>query len=449
MIADEDAEEFAVPDGWNVQTLSELADDERGITYGIVQPGHHVSGGVPIVRVQNIVDGTLDTSDMMLVAPEIAAKYRRTCLRGGELLLSLVGSVGSSVIASAEMAGWNTARAVAVVPLRDGIDARFVRFCLRSSPLQHLMEVWCNTTVQATLNLKDVCRLPIPLPPPRERAAIVETLAALDAKIELNRQMNRALEELAGVLFRAWFVDFEPVVAKAAKRAPFGLAPELADLFPATFTESELGPIPLGWRVCSLDEVADPRGGGTPKTSVAEYWDGDIPWFSVVDSPAAGQVFVLETEKMITARGMSESATQLLPEGTTIVTARGTVGNLALVGVPMTMNQSCYGLVPKNSFGAAYVFFTMQGAVEELRRNAHGSVFDTITRNTLSSISIVAPPVELRAEYERVATPLLDKIKANVRESRTLAALRDTLLPKLLSGELRVKDAEKLAGAIA
>ena len=436
-------DDVGVADGWESRTLGELADDERGITYGIVQPGHHVIGGVPIVRVQNIVDGTLETSDVMRVAPEIAAKYRRTCLRGGELLLSLVGSVGSSVIAPPEFAGWNTARAVAVVPLRSGIDARWVRFCLRSAPLQHLMEVWCNTTVQATLNLNDVRRLPIPLPPTREREAIVAVLGALDDKIELNRRMNRTLEELAGALFRAWFVDFEPVVAQAAGRAPFGLAPAVAALFPASFSDSELGPIPQGWRVCSLDEIADPRGGGTPKTSVTEYWNGDIPWFSVVDSPAAGQVFVLETEKMITARGMSESATQLLPEGTTIVTARGTVGNLALVGVPMTMNQSCYGLVPKNNFGAAYVFFTMQGAVEELRRNAHGSVFDTITRNTLSSISIVTPPVEVRAEYERFATPLLDKIKANVRESRTLAALRDTLLPKLLSGELRVKAAER------
>src|SRR5438445_5815755 len=176
MIVEPDTDEFPVPSAWESRMLGELADQERGITYGIVQPGQNTPGGVPIIRVQNMVNGTLDTSDIMRVSPEIAAKYQRTCLRGGELLLSLVGSVGSSVIAPPQVAGWNTARAVAVVPLRPGVDAHYIRFCLHSAPLQHLMEVWCNTTVQATLNLVDVSRLPIPMPPKRGREAIVAAL---------------------------------------------------------------------------------------------------------------------------------------------------------------------------------------------------------------------------------------------------------------------------------
>jgi type I restriction enzyme S subunit len=340
MIVETDNDEFSVPTGWDSIALGELADQERGITYGIVQPGQNTPNGVPIIRVQNIVDGTLDISNVMRVAPGIAAKYRRTCLRGGELLLSLVGSVGSSVIAPKEIAGWNTARAVAVVPLQPDIDARYIRFCLRSAPLQHWMEVWCNTTVQATLNLSDVARLPIPMPPKREREAIVKALSALDDKIELKRRMNRTLEELAAALFRSWFVDFDPVVANAAGRAPAYLRPELAALFPTTFQDSALGSIPHGWRVGGISDISTITGGGTPKTSVAEYWNGDISWFSVMDTPATGQVFVLETEKTITQRGLDESSTQLLPEGTTIITARGTVGNLALVGKSRSATRS-------------------------------------------------------------------------------------------------------------
>src|SRR5437773_226454 len=270
-------EDFPLPDDWQSSTLGNLADQERGITYGIVQPGQHAPNGVPIIRVQNIVGGTLDTSDVMRVAPEIAAKYRRTCLRGGELLLSLVGSVGSSVIAPKEVAGWNTARAVAVVPLQEGVDARYIRFCLRSAPLQHWMEVWCNTTVQATLNLSDVARLPIPIPPKREREAIVEVLAALDDKIELNRRMNRTLEELAAALFRSWFVDFDPVVANAAGRKPAHLRAHLATLFPVHFQDSALGAIPQDWNVVNLTDAIKLEYGEALKETIRR--PGSIPVF--------------------------------------------------------------------------------------------------------------------------------------------------------------------------
>jgi len=134
----------------------------------------------------------------------------------------------------------------------------------------------------------------------------------------------------------------------------------------------------------------------------------------------------------------------LLPEGTCIITARGTVGNLALVGRPMAMNQSCYALIPKTAFSAPFVFFTMKNAVEELQRMAHGSVFDTITRTTLESLSLSIGTPEILSAFGEIVSPWLAQIKHNVRESGTLTALRDTLLPKLLSGELRVTQARKL-----
>jgi type I restriction enzyme S subunit len=156
-------------------------------------------------------------------------------------------------------------------------------------------------------------------------------------------------------------------------------------------------------------------------------------------------VFVISTEKTITTEGVNNSSARALPVGTTIISARGTVGNLALVGVPMAMNQSCYGLRPRHGHRGYYLYFATSALVEILRQRAHGSVFSTITRETLSGTQVVAPPSDLIGAFEGVASGQLERILANQRQSRTLAALRDALLPKLVSGELRIKDAERIA----
>jgi type I restriction enzyme, S subunit len=158
---------------------------------------------------------------------------------------------------------------------------------------------------------------------------------------------------------------------------------------------------------------------------------------------------VIKTSKSITEPGLESSATRLLPFGTTILTARGTVGRLALVGTPMAMNQSCYGLVAKDGFGAFYTYFSTLGLVSLLRQRTHGSVFGTITRDTLAGIQVVIPPAAVTREFDRIVAPLLSRILGNLKEKEILAALRDALLPKLLSGEIRVKQAEKIVGEVA
>ncbi|WP_058868182.1 restriction endonuclease subunit S [Chloracidobacterium thermophilum] len=269
--------------------------------------------------------------------------------------------------------------------------------------------------------------------------------------------MNETLEEMARAIFKSWFVDFDPVRAKAVVRREHpdwtnaqvsraacpNLKPEIAELFPDRLVDSELGGIPEGWEVQSFTDDVEVIGGGTPRTSNPEYWGGDIPWFSVVDTPADGEVFVIYTEKNITQDGVDNSSTCVLPVGTTIISARGTVGNIALVGVPMAMNQSCYGLHDLRGHNGYFLYFATAAVVETLRHRTHGSVFNTITRDTLKSVRVVAPPNALIVEFECIIGAMLQRILSALHESRTLAALRDALLPKLISGEIRVKDAER------
>lgn len=264
---------------------------------------------------------------------------------------------------------------------------------------------------------------------------IAKLLGDLDDKIALNTQTNQTLEEMAQAIFKSWFVDFDPVKAKMNGEQPEGMDAATASLFPEKLVESELGLIPEGWEVSTLSSLIQLTGGGTPKRSEETYWNGDIPWFSVRDVPSGSNVFVVDTDEKITELGLNKSSTKLLPKGTTIITARGTVGKLALVGTDMCMNQSCYGIRGKE-VGDFYNYFNLNEAVSTLQRNTHGAVFDTITTKTFDTYSMPFGGVELANKFDSIVAPLLQKIEANVRQNIELSTLRDTLLPKLLSGEI-------------
>lgn len=313
--------------------------------------------------------------------------------------------------------------------------------------LQHLAESRSGTFPQITFD--QVAELKLSLPPRGDQEAIARFLDCIDGKIDLNCKQSETVEAMARALFKAWFVDFEPVRAKMEGRwqrgqSLPGLPAPLYDLFPERLVESELGEIPEGWEVGSFSDAVEVVGGGTPKTSVSEYWNGDIPWFSVVDTPASSGVFVVQTEKSITQTGLNGSSARMVAKGTTIISARGTVGNLAIAGRDMTFNQSCYALRGKNGSGDYFVFLSAQCMVERLKAMAHGSVFSTITRQTFDAVRVGLPPDNVLQQFERSAASLFDAILGNVNESRSLAQLRDTLLPKLISGELRISDAERI-----
>jgi type I restriction enzyme S subunit len=289
----------------------------------------------------------------------------------------------------------------------------------------------------------------MPLPPLAEQKAIAAALGALDDKIELNRRMNTTLEAMARALFQSWFVDFDPVRAKLDGSPPAALDPATAALFPEHFQESTLGQIPHGWEVCPLSEKIQLLSGGTPKTSDPSYWDGDIPWYSVRDAPSETDVWVINTDKHVTKLGIANSAAQIFPEKTTIISARGTVGKLALTAVPMAMNQSCYGVRGITGYGDYFTYYLLREATAQLQQRTHGTVFDTITTETFKTLDCIFPTPKITDAFDKLVEPLLGQIRANLHQSRTLATLRDTLLPKLLSGALSVAVLESSMAASA
>lgn len=291
--------------------------------------------------------------------------------------------------------------------------------------------------VMPKLTQANLARIPIPLPGLEEQDKIVGILGSLDDKIELNRRMAATLEEAARALFKSWFIDFDPIHAKAHNQ-PTGLPHAISSLFPSRFGNDGL---PEGWTKAPLLDHARLISGGTPKTDEPTYWDGPVLWASAKDVSQCADRFLISTERTITRRGLEQSATRLVPARSTVVVARGaTTGRHCLFGREMAMNQTCYALHSdaKRPFWLACTFSAM---VSDLVRGAHGSVFDTITTTTLQTANLIYGGDEVVSAFERSVQPIYERILNLVEESATLRALRDTLLPKLISGELRVKDA--------
>jgi len=334
--------------------------------------------------------------------------------------------------------------------IRDGAPIRkdYLYFLLCSIPYRNeVLASATGTTVKHT-SPERIKAFKFLLPTLAEQEGIADILSVLNNKIELHHQMNKTLEAIARAIFKSWFVDFDPVRYKIEGREPYGLDRETAALFPSSFESTELGQIPFGWHVNKFSTMIELIGGGTPKTSIPEFWNGTIPWFSVVDVPSGGDVFVIDTERMITEEGLNNSSIRILTPSTTIISARGTVGKCALVGSPMAMNQSCYGVIGKEGRGNYFVYFALRNLVSSLQQSSHGTVFDTITRDTFETIKVACPPIVLTQQFDKQVSIYLDQILLNLHQSQTLTAIREMLLPKLLSGEIRLKDAEKYAEAL-
>jgi type I restriction enzyme S subunit len=393
--------------------------------------------GCPYIGLEHIGEGTLSLVDHGRAEDVKSVKSR---FKKGDILFGKLRPYFRKVIRAPFDGVCSTD--IWVVRARQGVDQVFLFYCMSSKDFIEFSTRGSEGTKMPRAKWEFVSKFRISLPPLHGQRAIAHILGSLDDKIELNRRMNETLEAMARAIFKSWFIDFDPVRAKAEGRDP-GLPQPIADLFPDQLVDSKLGEIPAGWRVEPFVETIEVIGGGTPKTSVSEYWNGDIPWFSVIDAPLESEVWVIDTEKKISRLGVENSSTRILPVSTTIISARGTVGRVALVGVPMAMNQSCYGLRGKMDSNGFFTYFSTKELVARLRRHAHGSVFDTITRDTLASISFVVPPVEIITTFEGMIIPIMKCIRDRLFESRTLAELRDALLPRLIRDEIRIEDVER------
>ena len=289
---------------------------------------------------------------------------------------------------------------------------------------------------------EDFYGLPVQVPPLPEQHAIAHILGTLDDKIELNRRMNETLEAMARALFKSWFVDFDPVRAKMEGRDT-GLPHHLSDLFPDRLVDSEMGEIPEGWTVSAIGKEVDAVRGSTPSTRESVYWnEGQHHWATPKDLSKLLSPVLLDTNRKITDAGVKRISSGLLPTATVLLSSRAPIGYLAIAEVPTAVNQGFIAMICEKRLPNLYVLFWCYKNLDHIRDIAGGSTFAEISKRVFRSIPVLVPSEDVLGVYEDMGRSLYDRLVANTKESVVIVRLRDTLLPKLVSGEIRVGDAE-------
>jgi type I restriction enzyme S subunit len=421
----------SLPDSWEVRRLDEVATiiDSLHKT-----PSYSEVGGA-MVRVTDVQGGFLDLSKTLRVTEEVFQEFtRRYQPKKGDMVISRVGSYGNVSYARTETPfclGQNTAL------ISPRINGRFLHQFLQSSEARWQIEQLAVGSTQKTISLKSINALQIPIPPPDELEAIAAMLGALDDKIELNRRMNATLEAMARALFQSWFVDFDPVRAKLDGRQPEGMDAETAALFPEHLVDSPLGHIPKGWKCGTISELA---------ARISNKVKDPADWASepLIDLSRMPQRSVALGEWGPGAE-LTTSVTRFLPRDILFGAIRPYFHKVGIAPVHGVTNVSVFVVRARKSFDWVFLaaLCSLDSTVEFATRVSKGTKMPVVGWPDFSNYSVVVPPAELRQKFADAVAPLYEGIIANIHQSRTLTTLRDTLLPKLLSGEIEISNKKK------
>lgn len=401
---------------WQVVSLADVCDLVPGFAFKSKDFGDYPDKVIKIKDIQPPFVNSMDLEGVDL-SKYNKSKIEKYIVYPGDYVLAMTGATIGKIGVITKGSFYINQRVLVFRPKQDLCDKRFLYYTLLNSDfLPFVLNHIDSESAQPNISATTIGKYEFALPPIPIQQEIARVLSSLDDKIEVNNQINRNLEEQAKAIFKSWFVDFEPF--KNGK-----------------FIDSELGRIPKGWETGKFTDVVQILGGGTPKTSIPEYWNGMIPFFTPKD--VGDSIYTFATEKNLTEEGLNNCNSRLYPENTVFVTARGTVGKLALAGVPMAMNQSCYALVGKN-VSPLFVFFLALQVVETLKKIANGAVFDAIVTRDFETKSVIIPPEEAINRFVELIAPIFKMIHSNVIQNTSLVQSRDTLLPKLMSGEFDI-----------
>ena len=379
----------------------------RKIGYGIVQPGQSVPNGIPVIKVNNIISGLKSRFDLETTAPDNEAKYSRTRLHGGELIISVVGTIGRTAIVPKSFAGCNLVRATALIDIDDELQTKWVKYYLDSPYGQSYIEQNLNTTVQPTLNIKSLVDMPIPIPDETAMKQIVSMLSSLDEKIQVNKAINDNLQQQVMALYRQMFVETENVE-----------------------------------RIhCRADEFFDISIGKTPPRKEPQWFSNtpsDCVWVSISDMGSCG-VFISDSSEYLTREAIKKHNVKLVPNNTVILSFKLTVGRVAITDGEMTTNEAIAHFKTTRPEINEYLYCYLS-AFNYQTMGSTSSIATAVNSKIIKGMDFIVPTDEELCVFHEFASPMFEMIKHKQRENIELSTLRDSLLPKLMSGELDVSD---------
>jgi type I restriction enzyme S subunit len=428
---------------WREVTVSEIAAPVPNALVGgpfgsNLVSRDYVPSGVPVIRGQNM-RGRWVAGEFVFVSDSKAQSLAANIARPGDIVFTQRGTLGQvSLVPEGAYERYLVSQSQMKLTVNRGLAAPvFLYYAFSTGEQQDYIRQNAIQTGVPHTNLGILRETPVPLPPLPEQRAIAHILGKLDDKIELNRRMNEALEAMARSLFKSWFVDFDPVRARACGRDP-GLPKPLADLFPARLVDRELGEIPEGWEVASVDDEFDlTMGQSPPGGTYNEIGDGQPFYQGRADFQS----------RFPKRRVYCTAPTRLAKAGDTLISVRAPVGDINMAGEDCAIGRGVAAARHKSG-SRAYTFQFMRGLEAVFGGfEAEGTVFGAIGKKDFHAIPCVAPPRQAVVTFEKMLAPLDSRIEAATRESRTLAALRDALLPKLISGGLRVTNPKRFIEA--
>ena len=396
-----------------------------------------VDRGINFVKSEAIThEGRIDPSSFAAIDAETHAALARSILEERDVLFSMAGVyLGKTAVVPKSVLPANTNQAVGIIRLdRSKADARFVHYSLSSPFVRDYVRRSVAQSAQPNYNLADIGSLPIPdLPLPKQRA-IARILGSLDDKIELNRKTNATLEAMARALFKSWFIDFNPVRAKAGGRAPSGMDAETARLFPSELVESDRGPVPKGWDPSTLERYADLN---------SETWARMTYPASIQYVDLSGTKWgVIESLSLFSREDAPSRAQRVLRRGDTIVgTVRPGNGSFAIVDRDGLTGSTGFAVLrPRRPEARTFIYFaaTSRENIDRLAHLADGGAYPAVRPELVVQTEAAGAPDNVVTRFEAAVASIMDRIASSRAESAALARVRDELLPRLLSGAIDI-----------
>lgn len=424
-----------IPEDWKINTIEnssvEIIDGDRGKNYPNGDD-FSKSGYCLFLNTKNVPNINFDFTECMFITKEKDELLRKGKLKREDIVLTTRGTVGNVALYDKNVQFENIRINSGMVLIRNLNKDFFTKFLfqqLKSQLFKNQVLSSFSGTAQPQLPIRDLKRIYLVIPSISEQQSIAKILSNLDSKIELNQQMNKTLEAVGQAIFRRWFIDFEFPNEKGESYKSSG----------GEMIESELGEIPKGWNVSTIGDEFHTILGGTPSKKENDYWkNGTISW---INSGAINDFPIIKSSEKITEAGLKNSAAVLMPRRTVVlpfVISLGKEVKISILGIDSSGNQSVLGIVENKRIGSEYIYYWIQFIKQKIYSWATGGAQQHINKGNVDKTKILIPSNEILSNFNKILNPMFEKILSNSIENESISKIRDSLLPKLMSGKIRV-----------
>jgi type I restriction enzyme S subunit len=404
----------------------------------------YVQSGTPIITVEHLGENRIVHSNLPQVSDEDKARLSKYVLKTGDIVFSRVGSVDRRALVQPAEDGWLfSGRCLRVRPNPDRLDAQWLSYFFGLPAFKNYIRGIAVGATMPSLNTKILSDVPVYFPDLSTQKAAAEVLAKIDDRITLLRETNTTLEAIAQALFKAWFVDFDPVHAKMQGSSPEGMDDATAALFPDSFEESESGAVPKGWSIKAMADVSTVGIGKTPPRKEQHWFSeshSDVRWVSIRDMGSVG-VYAAETSEFLTTDAVEKFNVRRVPDNTVLMSFKMTIGRVAITDGEMTTNEAIahFKLEPGAPITSEFIYLHLK-QFDFSKLSSTSSIADAVNSKTVREIPILVPSFEVLRAFQDHVGVLFSALKNGEQHAQSIAQMRDALLPRLISGQLQIEE---------